>query len=370
MSRAARLVPVGMLLAAALAGCAAPTPAPTPSATVTAEPTAIGPVQPTGAPSTLVGALTTPWSVVRAADDVVLVSSRDTGEILRLRDGDAVLVGSVPGVVHTDGGEDGLLGLAAREIDGVLWVYAYLTTASDNRIVRMPYADDALGEAEVVLDGIRSARVHDGGRIAFGPDGMLYAGVGDAGVPELSQDPAALNGKILRMTPTGAVPADNPSPGSLVYSLGHRNVQGLAWDDEGRMWASEFGQNTWDELNLIEPGGNYGWPVVEGVGGEGFVDPVLQWATSEASPSGLAAVEGSLFLAGLRGQRLWVVDPDAAGGARATAWFEGDYGRLRDAVAGPDGTLWLLTSNTDGRGAPRTGDDRLLEVRLVPVGEG
>jgi glucose/arabinose dehydrogenase len=232
--------------------------------------------------------------------------------------------------------------------------------------VRMAYDGRGLGEPEVVLDGIARASNHNGGRIAFGPDGMLYATTGDAAIPDLSQDPDSLNGKILRMTPEGAVPADNPTPGSLVYSLGHRNPQGLAWDDDGQLWAAEFGQNTWDEFNRIEPGANYGWPVVEGQGGvEGYVDPVLQWATSEASPSGLAYVEGTFFLAALRGERVWAIDVDDAGAATATPWFVGEYGRIRDVAAGPDGSLWFLTSNT-GR-SPRDGDDRLLQVALEPA---
>jgi glucose/arabinose dehydrogenase len=224
-----------------------------------------------------------------------------------------------------------------------------------------------------VLDGIAKAGNHNGGRIAFGPDGMLYATVGDAGRPDAAQDADALNGKILRMTPTGGVPDDNPFPGSLVYSLGHRNPQGLAWDDDGQLWAAEFGQDTWDEFNRIEPGGNYGWPIVEGTGdGSGdFLDPWAQWPTDDASPSGLTYIDGTFFLAGLGGQRLWAIYVDEQQGtADPVAWFAGEYGRLRDVAAGPDDTLWVMTNNTDGRGSPRPGDDRILQVRLTPLVEG
>lgn len=169
----------------------------------------------------------------------------------------------------------------------------------------------------------------------------------------------------LRTSADGDVPDDNPFPGSYVYSFGHRNPQGLAFDSTGQLWASELGQNTWDELNRIEPGSNYGWPIVEGVGGrEGYVDPVQQWPTSEASPSGLGIVGDTLFMASLRGKRLWAIDIAEPG--LSTAYFVGELGRIRDAVAGPDGTLLLLTTNTDAVGNPGPTDDRLISVTLAP----
>jgi glucose/arabinose dehydrogenase len=358
------LLPV-LAVTVVLAGCTAspqtspgsspPSPAPTDEQ-----------VQPAGSPADVTTGLAAPWSILRVSDTETLISQRDDGRILSVAsDRSPVEVGTVPGVVHQ--GEGGLLGLAYR--DG--WVYAYLTTADDNRIVRMPYDDGSPGDPEVVLAGLAKAGNHNGGRIAFGPDGMLYATVGDAGNPDLAQDPASLNGKILRMTPDGEVPSDNPTRGSYVYSMGHRNPQGLAWDADGQLWAAEFGQNTWDEFNHIEPGANYGWPVVEGqVDDARFTPPVLQWPTSEASPSGLAYVGGTFFLASLRGERVWAIYVDDTGAASAVPWFVGEFGRIRDVAAGPDGSLWFLTNNTDGRGDPRDGDDRLLQVRLTPLVEG
>ena len=353
-----------------LAGCGAtPQTSPGTSAPTPTSP-ALGTVQPVGSPVDVTTGLTAPWSILRVSDDETLVSQRDDARILSVAsDRSPVEVGVVPGVAP--GGEGGLLGLAFLSTDDGEWVYAYFTAADDNRIVRMPYSRDALGEPETVLTGLQRAGNHNGGRIAFGPDGMLYATVGDAGTPDLAQDPASLNGKILRMTPQGSVPDDNPTEGSLVYSMGHRNPQGIAWDADGQLWAAEFGQNTWDEFNRIEPGANYGWPIVEGqVDDERFTPPVLQWATSEASPSGLAYVDGTFFLAALKGQRVWAIDVADDGTAAATPWFTGDYGRIRDVTAGPDGSLWFLTNNTDGRGDPRDGDDRLLQVALEPVTEG
>lgn len=365
-----RLPPVlGLAMALALTGCGVANPVTSPGTPAPTPSDSVGQVQPAGDPFDVATGLTAPWSILRLSGET-LISQRDDGRILSVAaDGSTTEVGVVPGVAF--GGEGGLLGLASL-IDGdQAWVYAYFTSATDNRIVRMPYDDGELGEPEVVLTGLAKAGNHNGGRIAFGPDGMLYATVGDAAVPGLAQDPASLNGKILRMTPEGDVPDDNPTPGSFVYSLGHRNPQGLAWDADGQLWAAEFGQNTWDEFNRIEPAANYGWPVVEGQTGDPrFVDPVLQWATSDASPSGLAYVDGTFFLAALKGERVWAIYVADDGTAGATPWFVGEFGRIRDVAAGPDGSLWFLTNNTDGRGDPRDGDDRLVQVRLVPLVEG
>ncbi|KQX07974.1 MULTISPECIES: PQQ-dependent sugar dehydrogenase [unclassified Leifsonia] len=381
MHQAAAAFATTVSLIAALAACStgggpsrAPSPSPPassapprPTGTSTPNPV-LQPVQVTGDPVELASGLNAPWSILRLANGATLISERDTASVLELlADGSTRVIGQVDGVVPN--GEGGLLGLAALEDSASVWIYAYFTAADDNRIVRMPLSGApgslGLGTPEPVLDGIAKAGNHDGGRIAFGPDGMLYATAGDAGDGARSQDPASLNGKILRMTPTGGVPDGNPFS-TLVWSLGHRNPQGIAWDSQERMWASEFGQNTWDELNLITPGSNYGWPVVEGAAGDpAFVDPVQQWATTDASPSGLAIVSDTLFLAALRGERLWTVWPDA--GRAPEAAFEGVYGRIRDVVPGADGTLWFITNNTDGRGDPRDGDDRLFQVSLGPA---
>ncbi|MEU2545057.1 PQQ-dependent sugar dehydrogenase [Streptomyces roseolus] len=331
-------------------------------------------VAPPGAPAgegrvTVAGTLTeglrSPWGLAALPGGDLLVSSRDGRTVTRVdgRDGAKTPLGEVPGVVP--GGEGGLMGLAVREG----WVYAYLTAESDNRIVRMRYgggAGDRLGAPEPVLTGIPEGTVHNGGRIAFGPDGMLYAGTGETGETGLAQDRESLGGKILRMTPEGRPAPGNPFPDSVVYSYGHRNVQGLAWDAEGRLWAAEFGQNTWDELNLVEPGRNYGWPEAEGRAGKaGFVDPVAQWPTSEASPSGIAYARGAVWMAGLRGERLWRIPLSGAErSGEPEAFLNGAYGRLRTVLADGTGRLWLMTSETDGRGTPGAGDDRILRLEV------
>ncbi|WP_029251688.1 PQQ-dependent sugar dehydrogenase [Paraoerskovia marina] len=302
--------------------------------------------------------LQAPWSVA-FVDDVALVSERDSGRILEVTEGGARTVATVDGVVH--GGEGGLLGLA---VDAERNLYVYSTAADGNRIQRYPLTGDpgalALGERTTVVAEIPAASNHNGGRLAVGPDGMLYATTGDAGEPERAQDPASLAGKILRMTPDGDAPEDNPVPGSLVYSLGHRNVQGLAWSDDGTMFATEFGQNTWDELNVVTAGANYGWPDVEGIADvDGFVDPVQQWEPGEASPSGMAHLDGTLYVANLGGEVLRAVPVDDPATSSVVV---DDEGRLRDAVVTPTGELWALTNNTDGRGTPRPEDDQIIEV--------
>jgi glucose/arabinose dehydrogenase len=315
----------------------------------------------TGSASAVASGLEAPWSIA-FFEGTPLVSERDSARILELDgEGRTREVAVVDGVAG--GGEGGLLGIAVREG----YLYAYFTAGEENRIERFAIEGEAgalrLGEPEMVFGGIPSAGFHNGGRIAFGPDGMLYATTGDAGDRENAQDPGSLAGKILRMTPEGGVPSDNPFPESPVYSLGHRNPQGIAWGSDGTMYASEFGQDAWDELNVIEAGENYGWPEVEGIAGrEEFVDPVQQWTPEEASPSGIAVVGETIYVANLRGQRLRAVPIGDL--TSSTEYFTGEYGRLRDVTVAPDGALWLLTNNTDGRGDPGPEDDRILAANL------
>lgn len=328
--------------------------------------------------ATLAEDLTSPWGIARLPDGDVLLGSRDNGTLSLVdtsagEPGPVEEVGEVPGVRAN--GEGGLLGLAlAPDFDTSGRLYVYATTASDNRIIPLELDREApegerLTAGEPLLADIpRGEVIHNGGGLAFGPDGMLYATTGDTADAQLAQDPDSLAGKILRIDPaTGAPPEDNPDPDSLVYSLGHRNVQGLAWDAEDRLWAAEFGNDTWDELNLVEPGGNYGWPEHEGEGGaeDGFVDPVAVWAPAEASPSGLAYSGGALWLATLRGERLWRVPLDGTEPvAEPQSFLAGEYGRLRGVLAVGEGELLLVTNETDGRGSPGDTDDRLLRLRV------
>ena len=306
--------------------------------------------------------LDVPWGIAFLPDGSALVTERDNGTIDRIdpKGGHPVRVATI-GAAHAQG-EGGLLGIAVSPhyaTDGLIFIY--YSTTQDNRIARM-----RLGQPpQPIVTGIPHSEVHNGGRLGFGPDGFLYASTGDGTRRGLAQDRSSLAGKILRMNPDGTPAPGNPF-GTLVWSYGHRNVQGLAWDREGRLYAAELGQDSFDEVNRIERGRNYGWPVVEGSGGGArYADPEVTWAPEQASPSGAAIAAGSLWIASLRGARLWQVPLTAAGRAGTpSAHFAGEFGRLRAVVRAPDGALWCTTSNKDGRGTPQPHDDKILVIPL------
>jgi glucose/arabinose dehydrogenase len=300
---------------------------------------------------------------VPLADGQALVTERNSARVLLLDGGRTQVAGTVDQVLAE--GEGGLLGLAVQSPTPDR-VYAYYTAATDNRVVVFDFDGRQLSNERTILGGIPKGFIHNGGRIAFGPDGYLYVATGETGQPDLAQDPQSLAGKILRINRNGKPPATNPDPQSPVWSLGHRNVQGLAWDSAGQLWASEFGQEDVDELNLIEPGKNYGWPQCEGACDvPGTTNPKATWSpTASSSPSGLAIVDDVAWVAALRGEGLFEVTLTGTQASKPREWFDEQYGRLRDVVAGPDGVLWVLTNNTDGRGTPGPDDDRLLQVDL------
>jgi len=338
---------------------------PTSPGTTSAPPTtatAQGPVKLTVA-STVATGIEVPWGLAFLPDQSALVSERDSSKIKRIAGGQVTEVGEVDDVDPSS--EGGLLGLAVDpQYPSRPYIYAYYSAGGDNRIARLTYQDNKLSDQQVILDGIPEASVHNGGRLRFGPDGYLYAGTGDGADRPNSQDDGSLGGKVLRITTDGKAAPGNPG-GRVWYSKGHRNVQGLAFDGN-QLYAAEFGQNTWDELNAITSGANYGWPAAEGIEGlDGMTDPIAQWRTSDASPSGIAFAQGHVFMASLRGERLWAIP--VAGGKRTgepQAFFTNEFGRLRTVEAAPDGSLWLTTSNTDGRGGTRDGDDRILRVTI------
>jgi glucose/arabinose dehydrogenase len=319
-----------------------------------------------GKPHAVATGLSVPWAIAFLPGGDALVTERDSGRLLRITPfGQVTVLGKVPGVEPA--GEGGLLGVAvAPSFLRDRYVYVYFSSGSDNRIARFVYSGGRIGALHNLVTGIPHGAIHNGGRLAFGPDGMLYASTGETGDRGLAQNRDSLAGKILRLRPDGSAAPGNPF-GTRIYTYGHRNVQGMAWDGAGRMFASEFGQDRFDEVNRIIKGRNYGWPEVEGFAGDDkrFTRPLLTWTTDEASPSGLAFSGGSLWVGALRGERLWQV-PLSRGGAagRPIARFAGDYGRLRAVTTAPDGSLWISTSNQDGRGSPHSGDDKILILPL------
>jgi len=378
-------VPLSLLLAAGLAaGCStddgdgdgAEGDSPTSAEPSTSDPSSTPSDPPSRRPradgepeivATVATGLQTPWGLDFLPDGRAVVTERDTARVLVVTapedggEGEVVEVGRIPETVPNV--EAGLLGVAVSpdfEDDGL--VYFYVCTADENQVVRAELDGDRLGEPEPVLTGIPNGAVHDGGRLAFGPDGYLYVTTGETGDASLARDRDGYAGKILRITPEGKPAPDNPFD-TEVWSWGHRNVEGIAFDEAGNLWASEFGDSSLDELNLIEPGADHGWPEVEGEGGEPeYADPQLTWPVEEASPSGLTATDGYLWMAALRGERLWRITVDGRRAADPADFFAGELGRLRTVETAPDGMLWLTTSNHDGRGVPRDGDDRILLV--------
>ncbi|MFC5664843.1 PQQ-dependent sugar dehydrogenase [Kitasatospora misakiensis] len=322
-----------------------------------------------GSPTTLSGGWTVPWGIAWLPDGAAaLVTERDGFKVFKqTRSGTRTQIGTVPNTVTTDG-EGGLLGVAVDPN----WstnhhVYFMHTAAEGNRIARMTYDGSTLSGYTVLLQGIKKNRYHNGGRLAFGPDGYLYATTGDGQTPALAQDRNSLNGKILRMTTAGKPAPGNPFD-NHVYSLGHRNPQGLAFDRNGRLWEAEFGDSKYDELNLIKPGANYGWPTCEGTcGTAGMTNPKATWPVNLASPSGIAIVRNVIYLAALRGTRMYriPINGDTESVSTPTSYYVGTYGRLRTVAKVPGADqLWLTTTNADNNGNQPDGSDKILKVTI------
>lgn len=321
-----------------------------------------------------------PWGLVTLPDGSVLYARRDAHEIVRLdpATGATTTVGSFPAAESTDG-EGGLMGLAvATDFASDPWLYVMHTTATDNRIVRVRYSGGRVDPAttQVLVAGILRNKYHNGGRLRFGPDGLLYAATGDAQNADYAQrltGTGALNGKILRLARDGGIPAGNPFAGSYVWSYGHRNPQGLAFDSSGRLWQQEFGNSVMDETNLVVRGGNHGWPQCEGTssqseggcGAAGLVAPKKTYPTSEGSCSGLTVVRDAVYIACGRGQRLYRHEISGDALVNTAQFFTGTYGRLRTVEPSADGNLWLTTTNAgDKDSVPNNSDERILKVTL------
>ncbi|KOX16075.1 glucose dehydrogenase [Saccharothrix sp. NRRL B-16348] len=312
-----------------------------------------------------------PWGLTTLPDGQVLFGRRDAFEIVRLdpATGAKTVVGRVPDAAGTDG-EGGVLGIAvATDFTADPWLYVMHTTTTDNRVVRIRYTGGALtGSPQVLLTGIPRNKYHNGGRLRFGPDGKLYIATGDGQNSAWAQDRENLAGKVLRINRDGTVPTDNPF-GSPVWSYGHRNPQGLAFDSQGRLWEQEFGNSVMDETNLIVRGGNYGWPSCEGTTGScaepGFVAPKRTYPVAEASCSGIAVVGDALYIACLRGARLYRAEISGDSLTNVQQYLTGTYGRLRTVEPSADGGLWLTTSTRgDKDSIVNNSNESILKVQL------
>jgi len=307
--------------------------------------------------------LVVPWEIRFLPDGTVLVTER-TGYLTIFREDTRERI-NVPNVAPI--GEGGLLGLAIHpKFKTNQWLYLYRTTQKNeqytNQVVRYKFVNNTLTKEKIILDNLPANYIHNGGRISFGPDGYLYITTGDAGTPESAQAKDVFAGKILRVDEEGWIPSTNPFS-NPIYSLGHRNPQGIAWDKKGRLWETEHGPIGFDKFNLIELGKNYGWPVVQGYQiVPGMVKPVLSSGINETwAPAGLAYWNGKLYFAGLRGQTLYEVEADPTS-KKIKKHFFSKFGRIRAVVVGPDNALYISTSNLDGRGVPRSNDDKIIRI--------
>jgi glucose/arabinose dehydrogenase len=340
--------------------------------------------------------LDVPWDMAFVPDGRIFITER-TGTVRVMEQGkllsEPVLALKSAGAAFVNKGESGLLGIAADpnfNSNGFLYVYHTYEDKGNmrNRVIRLAVKNNKAAIDKVIIDGIPGQSNHDGGRIRIGPDGMLYITTGDAQETKLSQDSASLAGKILRLTLDGAIPADNPIKGSPVYSMGHRNPQGLAWHPvTKKLYASEHGQSAHDEINLIEPGANYGWPLIQGdettpksgssaSAAAKLRTPLIHSSNETWAPSGMTFVQqgpwqGQLLVANLSGSqllKLTLQEGDPTRFSKVEKLYKNEWGRLRSISEGTEGTLYILTNNRDGRGSPKSGDDKL--IRLIPATAG
>ncbi len=312
-----------------------------------------------------------PWDIAFLPDGNMLVTERPGRLILLSKDGVKLATLFEQSKL---GGEGGMLGVTLHpNFASNHFVYLYMgtpvnSTQTVNKVVRYIFEDNKLTENKVIITGIPGALYHDGGRMEFGPDGLLYITTGDATDSSLAPKLPSLAGKILRVTDDGSTPANN-SFGTRVYSYGHRNPQGLAWDTSGRLWETEHGRTSgsltgFDELNLITAGKNYGWPDSEGpTVKSGTVGPVKHsGATTTWAPASLTYLNGSLFYGGLKGEALYEAVLDGASVKEIKTHFKSEFGRIRTTRVGPDGMLYITTSNRDGRGTSKSEDDKIIRI--------
>lgn len=319
--------------------------------------------EPHGETTTLAQNLEVPWAMDFLPNGTMIFTER-VGRVNLLEDDGTVV--KVADISVSQVTESGLQGVAVDpNFTENRYIYLYYTHEGGlNRISRF-VLDGTLGGETVLLDNIPGGAIHNGGRLKFGPDGKLYATTGEAGDQDLAQDINSIGGKILRLNPDGTVPSDNPF-GNYVYAYGNRDPQGIAWNSvNGILYASEHGSTMNDEINIITPGGNYGWPIVQGDQNEsGYVTPIIVYTNFTLAPSGIAFYQNKLYVAGLRGSQLRVLTLSEDGRSiTGESILINNLGRIRDVVV-HDGFLYICTSNRDGRGLPQSGDDKIIRIGL------
>lgn len=315
--------------------------------------------------TTIATGLEVPWSIAFLPDDDMLVTER-IGRIQRIdKNGNKTLIATLPEVKQI--GESGLHGIvldpnfAKNNFLYVYYTYSATGNETKNRVVRYTFANNKVTSPTIIVDAIPGALFHDGGRVKFGPDNFLYISTGDAQQPSLAQTKSSLAGKILRVTTDGKPAPGNPF-GDRIYSYGHRNPQGITWDNTGQLWETEHGNSATDEVNRIEKGNNYGWPTITGTTTQqGMVTPVLQSGSNTWAPGDIAYLDGSLYFVGLRGQALFQIDL-SKNPLNIQEHFKGKFGRIREITVGPDNMLYITTSNRDGRGIPGLDDDKIIRI--------
>ncbi len=315
--------------------------------------------------TTLADNLEIPWALVFLPDKSILFTER-AGRV-RMIDSNGKLQ-TMPLATIADVqaiGEGGLLGITIHpDFSQNHFVYLYYTYSNTNentlnRVLRFEFENNKLQNQRIIVDGIPGASNHNGGRIKFGPDNFLYITTGDAQEPSLAQNKNSLAGKILRVTDDGKPAPGNPFENE-VFSFGHRNPQGIGWDSKGRLWATEHGSSTMDELNMVQIGKNYGWPEIRGDQKQnGMENPILHSGSDTWAPAGAAYLNGSIFFGGLRGQALFEYNIE---NKKLIGHLKGEIGRIREVVLGPDSLLYITTSNRDGRGIPNNTDDKIIRV--------